>query len=73
MARIGFDNNMGYLNGGIKTWVDSGKQLDSIASITPNKFVEISKVEKGSKVAGTVTYVKADKIDVKGGSQWIQR
>ncbi len=46
MARIGFDNNMGYLNGGIKTWVDSGKQLDSIASITPNKFVEISKAEK---------------------------
>ncbi|NNJ56006.1 MAG: MBL fold metallo-hydrolase, partial [Bacteroidia bacterium] len=41
MARIGFDNNLGYLEGGIDAWKNAGKELDLIESISPDKFASI--------------------------------
>jgi len=38
MARIGFDNTMGYLKGGIEAWRAAGKPLDTIASVGPTEF-----------------------------------
>ncbi len=38
LARIGFDNAKGYLQGGVKAWKDSGKSLDTIKSITVDEF-----------------------------------
>ncbi len=38
MARIGFDNNLGYLEGGFETWSDSKRPIDQIESISPEKF-----------------------------------
>lgn len=38
LSRVGFDNVLGYLNGGIKAWADAGFETDSITSITPDKF-----------------------------------
>jgi hydroxyacylglutathione hydrolase len=38
MARIGFDNNFGYLKGGVEAWKAAGKELDSIESVTPEEF-----------------------------------
>jgi hydroxyacylglutathione hydrolase len=42
MARIGFDNNLGYLKGGLKTWAEANKELETITSISPEKFAEIN-------------------------------
>lgn len=34
LARIGFDNTLGYLKGGIDAWVNAGKQTETITSVT---------------------------------------
>ena len=34
LARVGYDNCLGYLKGGIEAWAASGKETDSIASAT---------------------------------------
>ncbi|NND94039.1 MAG: MBL fold metallo-hydrolase [Flavobacteriales bacterium] len=45
LARIGFDNNQGFLKGGIKAWTDAGKSLDKIESIN---IEDLSKVESAN-------------------------
>lgn len=41
LARVGYDNCIGYLNGGFEVWKNAGHQVDSIPSISPEKFAEI--------------------------------
>jgi hydroxyacylglutathione hydrolase len=38
LSRVGFDNILGHLKGGIKTWLDAGKETDTINRITPAQF-----------------------------------
>jgi len=38
LSRVGFDNTLGYLNGGIEAWKKESKNLESIVSITANEF-----------------------------------
>jgi len=38
LARVGYDNSIGYLKGGIEAWKDAGFETDSIVSITPNEL-----------------------------------
>ncbi|KAA0989850.1 MBL fold metallo-hydrolase [Dyadobacter aurulentus] len=40
LARVGYDHTIGYLNGGFKTWAESGKEIDSVASISADEFEE---------------------------------
>ncbi len=40
LARVGYDNTIGYLNGGIEAWKNAGKETDSINSITATEFAE---------------------------------
>jgi hydroxyacylglutathione hydrolase len=40
LLRVGYDNCIGYLDGGIDAWKQSGKELLSIPSITAEEFVE---------------------------------
>lgn len=40
LARVGFDNVIGYLKGGFKSWEDSGKQLDKVNRITAASFAD---------------------------------
>ncbi|MEL7146255.1 MAG: rhodanese-like domain-containing protein, partial [Bacteroidota bacterium] len=40
LSRVGYDNTLGYLEGGIPTWKDAGKETDQVTSITANKFAE---------------------------------
>lgn len=41
LARVGFDNTLGYLNGGIEAWKKAGHEIDSIRSISPETFAEV--------------------------------
>ena len=41
LARVGYDNALGYLAGGINAWENSGKEIDSIRSLSPDSFSEI--------------------------------
>lgn len=38
LARVGFDNTLGYLKGGIDAWIAAGKETDSIVSIDAASF-----------------------------------
>ncbi|WP_046758288.1 MBL fold metallo-hydrolase [Kordia jejudonensis] len=38
LSRVGYDNTLGYLEGGINAWNASGRETDSIASISAEEF-----------------------------------
>jgi glyoxylase-like metal-dependent hydrolase (beta-lactamase superfamily II)/rhodanese-related sulfurtransferase len=38
LARVGFDNVLGYLKGGVKTWIDANKEIDTVNRITAKQF-----------------------------------
>lgn len=38
LSRVGYDNVIGYLQGGIKSWMDAGKETDSIQSVSSTAF-----------------------------------
>ena len=38
MARVGYDHTIGYLVGGIEAWQQSGKEIDTITSISAEAF-----------------------------------
>lgn len=38
LARVGYDNTLGHLKGGMDAWKTAGKELDNIQSISPNSF-----------------------------------
>ena len=41
LSRVGFDNCLGFLNGGFKTWKDSGNSIGTIDSISASGFEEV--------------------------------
>jgi glyoxylase-like metal-dependent hydrolase (beta-lactamase superfamily II)/rhodanese-related sulfurtransferase len=38
LSRVGYDNTLGYLKGGIDAWEASGKEIDSLESISAKEF-----------------------------------
>ncbi|NBL65715.1 MBL fold metallo-hydrolase [Flavobacterium sp. NST-5] len=40
LSRVGFDNALGYLDGGIENWEKSGFETDFMASVSPEFFAE---------------------------------
>ncbi len=38
LSRVGFDNVLGYLEGGIEAWQKAGNETDSMKSISPDQF-----------------------------------
>ncbi|RYH74055.1 MBL fold metallo-hydrolase [Flavobacteriaceae bacterium 144Ye] len=38
LSRVGFDNTLGYLEGGYEAWEAAGKETDTIESISANEF-----------------------------------
>ncbi|HET8860620.1 MBL fold metallo-hydrolase [Marivirga sp.] len=38
LSRVGYDNTLGYLKGGISAWKTAGKETDSVKSIPATKF-----------------------------------
>lgn len=45
LARVGYDNSLGYLKGGIEAWKAAGKETDKIESVTPTELKGL--LEKG--------------------------
>lgn len=48
LARVGFDNTLGYLDGGIEAWKNAGFETDTIASISPEQFAD--EYAEGNKI-----------------------
>lgn len=41
LARVGYDNCIGHLNGGFEAWKQSGKDVDTVTSISASEFSEL--------------------------------
>jgi glyoxylase-like metal-dependent hydrolase (beta-lactamase superfamily II)/rhodanese-related sulfurtransferase len=41
LARVGYDKTIGYLKGGVYSWKEAGYKIDTIQSISADKFAEI--------------------------------
>lgn len=46
LARVGFDNTLGYLKGGFKAWLQAGKDMDRIESVSADEFEHRQKDQK---------------------------
>ncbi len=43
LARVGYDNSVGFLQGGFESWKNAGKEIDAIVSIPATEFAEATK------------------------------
>ena len=50
LARVGYDNTLGYLEGGIAAWQKVGKEIDTVESISPSSFAKQMKTEPNRTV-----------------------
>ncbi|MEG1200043.1 MAG: rhodanese-like domain-containing protein, partial [Algoriella sp.] len=41
LARVGYDNTIGFLKGGFQSWLDAEKDFDEIVSVSPEEFAEL--------------------------------
>ena len=48
LARVGYENVKGYLKGGMKSWVNAGKKIDTVVSIDADEFVK--RINEGAAV-----------------------
>ena len=55
LARVGFDNSLGYLEGGYEAWKSAGKDIDSIETISVERFVQ--EMQEG-KINNTILDVR---------------
>lgn len=46
LSRVGYDNTLGYLDGGMESWEASGKEIDTLDSISADEFVKRMKDRK---------------------------
>lgn len=58
LSRVGYDNTLGYLEGGLDAWVKAGKEVDSVVSIPAAEF---AKAYKNSEL---------NVLDVRKPSEW---
>ncbi len=45
LARVGYDNTIGYLDGGIESWKEANKSIDTIKSVSPEQAFELMNKE----------------------------
>ena len=63
LSRVGFDNVVGFLEGGFESWKDSGKEIDEVKRISAEQFVsEYSENQKVIDVRKETEY-EAEHVD----------
>ena len=50
LSRVGYDNTLGYLEGGVEAWKNAGKELDSIESIDAPTLEKIMQENSNTQV-----------------------
>ncbi len=46
LSRIGFDNCLGFLEGGVKKWIKDGNETESLENLNSKNFIDILKLNK---------------------------
>ena len=60
LSRVGFDNVIGYLKGGVESWKADGKEVDLVKAVTASELEAILKLKKSSPI-----------IDVRKASEYL--
>lgn len=66
LSRVGYDNIVGYLKGGIEAWKEAGKEIDTIVSISADEFAVRFKATDGKLLVKDVrkeTEYRAEHIE----------
>ena len=64
LARVGFDGVLGFLEGGFETWKNSGKDIDTVDSISASQFSDEFKNDKTITLdVRTNTEYEAEHVD----------
>lgn len=45
LARVGYDNAIGYLEGGLDAWTKAGKEVDTVASVTAEEMAKLEDIK----------------------------
>lgn len=64
LARVGFENVLGYLEGGVEAWKNSGKAIQTITSIEANEMMSL--VNEGYEVLDVRRSTEAETEHVSG-------
>lgn len=48
LARVGYDNAIGYLNGGVKAWKEAGLEINSFGEISAEDFAKLYAADRNS-------------------------
>lgn len=64
LARVGFENVIGFLDGGIRTWTKSGKAVQTVESIVPDKTMDY--VGEGYEILDVRRNTETETEHVKG-------
>ena len=46
LSRVGYDNTLGYLEGGLEAWTNAGKDIETLDSISVKEFAKQAKANK---------------------------
>jgi len=46
LSRVGYDQTLGYLKGGIDAWLNAGKEVDTLESISAEEFANHTKISE---------------------------
>lgn len=68
LARVGYDNTLGYLKGGITAWKQAGKPVEQIRSVSVQTFVDAYRADPGINILDvrkTAEYEAGHIMDVK--------
>jgi rhodanese-related sulfurtransferase len=50
LARVGYDHVIGYLDGGMESWLSTGRQKDTVTSVTAKEFATLHASDKQLKI-----------------------
>ncbi len=66
LARVGYENVRGYIQGGMESWVSAGKKTDIVNSVSPKVFAD--KVNAGAAVLDVRKITEAEAGYVQGAN-----
>lgn len=50
LSRVGFDNVIGYLDGGFEAWKNAGKEMDTMGSLNVEKFEKVFRMHSADSI-----------------------
>jgi hydroxyacylglutathione hydrolase len=66
LARVGYDNAIGYLQGGFEQWKNAGKETDTVTSVTADELASICESKAGINVLDVRKKSEYDSEHMKG-------